>query len=127
MRCNWAFKSPSYFLPVPKQHVRPSSIRAAYAEFQICCVFRAVVHAMPLCLVGRRWCRHDRRNERLRVAVVKREPRALDLHHEAMPRAERVVHVRQRDRVSQRLIRCERLWLVVVVTVSAPEYVGAHH
>ena len=110
-----------------KQRVAPWSIRAAYVEFQICCVFCAMVHAMPLCLVGGRWCRHDRRNERLWVAVVKREPRALDLDHEAMPRPEGVVHVRQWDRVRQRLIGRERSRLVVVVTVATPEYVGAHH
>ena len=39
---------------------------------------------------------HDVRHERLRVAVVEREPARLDLHHDAMARQERVARVRQR-------------------------------
>ncbi len=42
----------------------------------------------------------DVRHEALRIAVVERKERRLDLHHDAVPRLEIVIHVRQREAIA---------------------------
>src|SRR2546421_462557 len=54
-------------------------------------------------------------DERLRIAVHQREPATLHLHHEAVPRPERVIDVRQRKLHRRRLAGRERLRLLVAV------------
>ena len=68
-------------------------------------LLRGVVDALGgLTIVGRLGP-EDIGHERLRVAVVQREPARLDLHHDPMPRQEDVVGRRQREAVEQRLVR----------------------
>src|SRR5215467_4790076 len=58
------------------------------------------------------------RHERLRVAVVEREPAGLNLHHDPVPRQEDVVRRRQRERILQRRVRRNRLRIVEALAVA---------
>lgn len=60
-------------------------------------------------------------------AIVEREPRALNLDHQSMPRQKGMVQMWQRNRVSQRLIGLERFRFVVALTIASPEDVSANH
>ena len=102
-------------------------ISIVYIKPQIRRIFRVVMNAMSLRLVGVRWSRHDIRNECLGVAVVEREPRALNLDHETMTREKSVVQMWQRNRVIKRLIGRKRFRIVVVLTVPTPEDFCAYH
>ena len=70
---------------------------------------------------------HDVWDVSLRVAVVKREPSGLDLHHDPVPRQEHVAHIGQPESVGQDLPRLDRLRVCRVQPVTATEDVGREH
>ena len=84
-----------------------------------------VIHALPgrLEIVRAGLINID---ERLRVAVEQREPRALDLHHQPVTRPEDVADVVERKHDPRRLIGHERHGLLEAVAELAAEHVAAH-
>src|SRR5437667_7222535 len=62
----------------------------------------------------------------LRVAVHEREPRALHLHHDAMPASEGVIRVRQNPFDFRHFARFEGLGLREAVAELAPHDFAAH-
>src|SRR5213593_1371423 len=63
----------------------------------------------------------DIRDERLRIAIVKRKPRRLHLHHDAMPGFELVIYGGQSKRVGQCLIWRDRLRTFETFSIPAAE------
>src|SRR5215831_9679413 len=66
-------------------------------------------------------------NERLRIAVVQREPGGLNLYHDAMSREENVVRMWQRELIKERSVRRDRFRGFKPFTISAAEDVRGHH
>ena len=73
--------------------------RVHQRQLQIRIMLRVRVDRDRRRLVVFRLGRHDVGHERLRVAIVEREPCALDLHHHRVPGLEDVVHVVQAEPV----------------------------
>src|SRR5256885_14830124 len=64
----------------------------------------------------------DAWHEFLRVAIDQREPGGLDLDHQAMALEKYVIVAAERDREHRRLIRDERLRMLVTgIVASAPD------
>src|SRR5687767_13880048 len=66
-------------------------------------------------------------HEALRVAVVERKPTALNLHHNPMPRQERMIHMWQCDTIGQNLASGNRLRGLEAFTVTTAEDISRHH
>ena len=66
-------------------------------------------------------------DERLRIAVIEREPARLDLHHDSMAGQEHMVRVRQHELVGQRLIGLYGAGGFEALAVAAAENVGGNH
>src|SRR5213593_947609 len=65
----------------------------------------------------------DIRNKRLRIAIVKRKPRRLHLHHNAMSRCEHVIHGGQSKGVGEWLSWRDRLRVFETFSIAAAEAV----
>src|SRR5260221_5715698 len=57
-------------------------------------------------------------HKRLWIAICKREPRTLDLHHNSVPPAESVVHVWHRKIQLRHFPRRQRLWFLPAISES---------
>ncbi len=66
-------------------------------------------------------------NERLRIAVVQREPSGLDLHHDAMSWKENMVRMGQPEFIKERLTRRDRFRGFKTFAISAAKDVRGHH
>src|SRR4051812_25930916 len=69
-------------------------------------------------------CLENVRDERLRIAVGQRKPRALNLDHDAMALLERVIDVRHRESQRVWLVRNERDWFGGLATIPAAEWLA---
>src|SRR6185312_11599649 len=78
---------------------RRSLGRGRYRQFDEARAVAGVEHALRGLAVAGRTSEEDVVHVGLRVAVVERKPARLDLHHNAVPGQEHVVHVRQREAV----------------------------
>src|SRR5215471_17466331 len=82
------------------------------------------IDALRRLLVVGRGRAKDARYERLRLAIVEREPTRLHLHHDAMTRQENVVRRRRRETVRRVTIRHDGLRTLVALAITAGENVG---
>src|SRR5579871_2306827 len=57
----------------------------------------------------------------LRIAVVERKPARLDLHHDAVPGQEYVVHLRQREAIALHAARGNGARMSQAVAITAAE------
>ncbi len=66
-------------------------------------------------------------DERLRIAVVKREPARLDLHHDAVAGQEDVIRGGQREAIEKRLVWHECFGSFKTFAVAPAENIGGNH
>ncbi len=78
-------------------------------------------------LVVSRRCPEDARHERLRIAIVQREPARLHLDHDPVSREKHVVRGRQREAVQQRPVGRDRSGRLEAFPISTAEDVGRDH
>src|SRR4249919_2592615 len=74
-----------------------------------------------------RLCPENTRYKCLRIPVVQREPRRLNLHHDPMAGQKDVVRGGKRKLVRKRLVRFDRLRRLEAFAIAAAEDVAGNH
>src|SRR5262245_4812328 len=82
-------------------------------------LIRSAIHALRCLAIVPRLSEENVVDEGLRVAVVKREPAGLDLHHDAVTRQEHVIRVWQREAIGLQVVGGNRAGMLKSVAITS--------